>query len=105
MYDISDEATGLPPLSEIDADDSIFVVAWQLGSEGLVNLESEAPVPVRYLSLRGVVKTDDGAEYSQVHIAFPHNLVRPMLETWLEQLDDDTFAGPSSEPDPDVRSD
>lgn len=97
MFDLSDEATGLPPLREVAPEDSIMALQWQLGTEGIVTLEGES-TPVRYLSVRGLQLDEDGeAFYTQVHIALPHDLIAPMLEAWRSQLEEDDAPSTSHE--------
>lgn len=71
----SDEATGLPPLEEVDPDSALLVLAWS-ASIGVVAIPDEdAPVAVRYLSLRGLTRSTPGdptkVEWAQFHIAVP----------------------------------
>lgn len=93
MQQPTDEATGLPPLSEVIAEDSLLAVTYQLGQEGLVQVpDEEAPVPVLYLSVRGLVQQVGAqgdlhptAEWAQMHVAFP----RPLPPPLTNQLDSD----------------
>lgn len=89
QLDLSDEATGLPPLHLIEPDGSILALRWVLGVEGLVEAPIEPePMAVRFLSMRGLVLDGEGqAVWGQCHIALPAGAVRPMLEQWLEALD------------------
>lgn len=101
MFDVSDEATGLPPLHEVAADSAMFAMHWMLGVEGLVTLPGEdAPVPVKYVSFRGVIQDPDGeCRFGQVHIALPYQAVRPFLAQWdavLDELPDLPDVGPDS---------
>lgn len=90
MRDLSDEATGLPPLKDIHPDYSVYVLQWLIGVEGIVtDAEQGRDVPVRYLSVRGVTVDNGQPQYSQVHLAIPHHAVRPLLEHWLELLDNE----------------
>lgn len=71
---LSDQATGLPPLSEPDPADTVMLLAYDV-SVGLVanpNVSSDG-VPVRYLHVRGIANTgpDGSIEYVQVHVAVP----------------------------------
>lgn len=74
---VSDEATGLPPLEEVDPADSILCMAWH-ASEGIAaSPATREPIAVRYLSVRGLVRADRGpddphaVEWGQIHIAVP----------------------------------
>lgn len=87
MIDVSDEATGLPPLEEITPEASLLALAWEIGHEGLVSVEGQT-MAVRYLSLRGVQFDEDGSgEYAQLHVAMPVDGLVDLLKMWLEQLD------------------
>lgn len=71
----SDEATGLPPIDEIEAETTLVVLAWA-GSEGIAARTSggeiEADTAVRYLHVRGlIVGGPTGVEWAQIHIAVP----------------------------------
>lgn len=67
---LSDEATGLPPLDEVDGANAMLVLAW-VTSDGLASLAREGE-PVRYLSARGLTQAADGAvEWAQAHLAVP----------------------------------
>ena len=93
--DASDEATGLPPLEEVDHSAASMVVTWMLGAESIGSVNDE-PVPFKILSLRVLepVEEEDGAaDWTQLHLAFPDELVRPMLETWLSLLDKEPDLG------------
>jgi hypothetical protein len=68
---VSDEATGLPPLEELNDDETILVVAWASGSGVAQSPMAEETVPCRYLHLRGVAQGPDGPEWAQIHIAVP----------------------------------
>lgn len=67
---VSDEATGLPPLGDLEDDTTLVVLAWD-ASEGLA-ATSSGSVAVRYLHLRGVMQGGpSGAEWAQIHVAVP----------------------------------
>lgn len=72
---ISDAATGLPPLEEVEPEHAVVVVSWA-SSEGIVvsPLTSEM-VPVRFLSVRGLASSIEGdlkkPDWVQTHIAVP----------------------------------
>lgn len=71
----SDQATGLPPLEQIGPDDYPMLVLDWMGGEGIVvSPHTEQTIPVRYLHLRGLVRSDEPgatAEWVQFHIAVP----------------------------------
>lgn len=69
---VSDEATGLPPLEELNEDEVMIVAAWASG-EGVVQTPlAVEPIAVRYLHLRGLALSDDGTpEWVQAHVAVP----------------------------------
>lgn len=76
-HEATDEATGLPPLAEVDEMMTLVVVDYT-AQEGLVGGSLiDPPVPARYLSLRGLMlpPPDAGhnhpAEWYQVHVAVP----------------------------------
>ena len=90
MYDLSDEATGLSPMESVRPEESILTLQWQLGMDGSVNLNGE-DVPVKYFSVRGIQVDENGDSFfTQVHIALPPTVFRPMLEIWqrVAEVDD-----------------
>jgi hypothetical protein len=70
---VSDEATGLPPLEEVETQSSLVVCAWDAGSGIAGHPGMGDPIPVRWLHVRGLVNTDDddGVQWGQLHIAVP----------------------------------
>lgn len=67
----SDEATGLPPLTEPDPAMTMVVLAYDV-SVGLAAVPTYGDVPVRYLHVRGLANGPDGQpEWVQSHIAVP----------------------------------
>lgn len=88
MHDLSDEATNLPPLQIVQPEYSVYVLQWLLGVEGIV-VDQDRDVPVRYLSVRGMTVDNGQPQYSQVHLAIPHNAIRHLLEQWMEMLDNE----------------
>lgn len=92
MIDVSDEATGLPPLHEVHPEDAILALSWTLGNEGLVTVPTvDEPMAVRYVSFRGLILDEDGkSQYGQIHVAVPTQAVGPLLEQWAQTLQDDT---------------
>lgn len=73
---VSDEATGLPPLEDIENDITLVVLAWA-GSEGIAaytadGVAVDGGTAVRYLHLRGLIEGgESGVEWAQIHIAVP----------------------------------
>jgi hypothetical protein len=72
---VSDEATGLPPLHELEDDNAMVVVAWD-ASDGLTAIRADdkigEPVPVRWLHVRGLARDgDNDVSWVQMHIAVP----------------------------------
>lgn len=72
---VSDEATGLPPLENVDPDNALLVCAW-VGSVGVAMMPGQDDtIAVRYLSVRGITRGKPGdphsAEWAQFHIAVP----------------------------------
>lgn len=69
----SDEATGLPPLEEVEAESSLVVLAWTSGVGVVANPGIGEPTPVRWLHLRGLINNEngDGVQWGQLHIAVP----------------------------------
>lgn len=69
----SDEATGLPPLEEVEPQSSLVVLAWTSGTGVVANPGLGDAVPVRWLHVRGLINTDgdDGVQWGQLHIAVP----------------------------------
>lgn len=74
MTDTSDEATGLTPLTDLEANATIVVEAWNV-TEGLVSGhldDDHDSVAVRYLHVRGLIKAADGGiKWAQIHVAIP----------------------------------
>lgn len=72
----SDEATGLPPLHEIDVAATIVLLAWD-ATEGMVSMPNGESIAVRYLHVRGVTHSEDGTtiDWAQAHIAVPVDVV------------------------------
>lgn len=73
---VSDEATGLPPLEEVEIDAALLVLAWSGGTGAVVSPHSAESVPVRWLHVRGLVREGDGSdptkvEWAQLHLAVP----------------------------------
>lgn len=70
---VSDEATGLPPLHEVVAEDAVMVCAWDASVGVVQSPHSLHPIPVRYLHVRGLSLPIDGGkpEWVQCHIAVP----------------------------------
>lgn len=72
----SDEATGLPPLEELEPATTLVVLAWDV-SEGIVanthkGETRDGGVPVRYLHCRGLITGGpSGIEWAQIHLAVP----------------------------------
>lgn len=86
--DISDEATGLPPLSEIlGGEDLMVALQWQIGAEGVVTIEDE-DVDVQYLSVRGLeIAGEEGqARWVQVHVGIPTVALPDLLAEWQKRL-------------------
>lgn len=78
---LTDAATGLPPLEEVEPADTVLLLGWY-ASEGLVVSPVTAePAAVRYLSVRGLAMLDpdlvgagrapNDPQWVQVHIAVP----------------------------------
>lgn len=72
---VSDEATGLPPLEQVDPDDTMLVCSW-VGSVGVAMVPGrDETIAVRYLSVRGITRGTPGdphsAEWAQFHLAVP----------------------------------
>lgn len=78
---LSDAATGLPPLEEVEPADTVLLLGWA-ASEGLVVSPVTAePAAVRYLSVRGLAmlepdlvgagRAPNDPQWVQVHIAVP----------------------------------
>jgi hypothetical protein len=72
---LSDGATGLPPLEQVDPGDTMLMLAWHASQGIATSPATGATVAVRYLSVRGLMRVDpadpDAAEWAQVHIAVP----------------------------------
>lgn len=70
---VSDEATGLPPLHEVENESSLVVAAWDAGTGMVAHPGLGEPIPVRWLHVRGLVTNEDGdgVQWAQLHIAVP----------------------------------
>lgn len=69
---LTDEATGLPPLEQVEADHALLVVAWTASAGVATSPLTGAAVPVRFLSVRGLSNGPGGRpEWAQVHLAVP----------------------------------
>lgn len=68
----SDEATGLPPLADVESEVTLLVLAWT-ASEGVVQTPDDKIVAVRYLSVRGLMTSGDPTDvaWAQCHLAVP----------------------------------
>lgn len=93
---LSDEATGLPPLENIENELTILALAWS-ASEGLVASPlADEPQPVRFLHVRGIIPGDGGPEdtpiWAQAYIAVPFDVAMEMAAALAkgttEQLDE-----------------
>lgn len=78
----SDEATGLPPLENVENELAILALVWT-ASEGVVASPlTEEPQAVRYLHVRGIVAGDGGPDdtpvWAQAHIAVPFDVAMEM---------------------------
>lgn len=70
---LSDEATGLPPLCDVEPNHALLTLAW-CASEALVTSPITGTVePCRVISLRGLQRAPGSGEpeWGQVHIAVP----------------------------------
>jgi len=83
--DPSDEATGLPPLGELNeagvpADGELLLLKGAT-SQGLVMLHDNAPIPVRYIHVRGLTPggKPGNVDWAQVSIAIPEHLVPQII--------------------------
>lgn len=85
---VSDEATGLPPLDEVEPEIALLGMAWAV-TEGIVQSPvTEETVAVRYLSVRGLVHGPDGGpvEWNQVHIAVPAEALGDLVRSLQEPM-------------------
>lgn len=72
MVELSDEATGLPPLEEVEEEDAILVLAWATTEGVVASPTAVEPAAVRYLSVRGLIVGEKGLpQWAQVHLAVP----------------------------------
>lgn len=73
--DTSDAGTGLPPMAEVDQDSTLLVLAWHAQVGVVAVPDEDAPVPVRYLTLRGLTRSTPGddskVEWAQFTVAVP----------------------------------
>lgn len=75
---LSDEATGLPPLAQVEDERALFVLDWYT-SEGIVlsGFTNETKA-VKFLHARGLVRGERGGaevEWAQAYIAIPTEVV------------------------------
>lgn len=85
---LSDEATGLPPLDELNDDPSVLALLWATG-EGLGGTPAN-PHPVIYLHVRGLSTNPDdptGVDWVQAHIAFPRDAVADVISVLTHALE------------------
>jgi hypothetical protein len=78
---LSDAATGLPPLEDVEPADTVLLLAWAASEGVALSPVTAAPQAVRFLSVRGLAMLDPnlvGAgrlptdpQWVQVHIAVP----------------------------------
>jgi len=71
---LSDEATGLPPLEEIEDASTLLVLAYAAGEGVVLSPVTGKVEPCRYLHLRGIAASPDvhnGVEWGQLHLAVP----------------------------------
>ena len=97
-YDFSDETTGLPPLEQFQPEHGMLVMRWAVGTEGIVEYAGET-MPVKYLSVRGLVLDDDGLRYNQVHLAIPAHAAEALIEHLEEGWFDEVWRLADQDPD------
>lgn len=72
---VTDQATGLPPLEQVDPGDTILLAAYAASEGVAMSPASGQAIPVRYLSVRGLIRGDAddprSAEWGQIHVAVP----------------------------------
>jgi hypothetical protein len=72
---LTDTATGLPPLEDVDPNNALLVFSW-IGSHGISTVPgTNETIPVRFLSVRGIARGEDDNPmspiWSQIHLAVP----------------------------------
>jgi hypothetical protein len=72
---VSDAATGLPPLERVTREDTILLAAYSASVGVALSPVTRQPIPVRYLSVRGLINApageDHAMEWGQIHVAVP----------------------------------
>lgn len=89
MLDLSDESTDLPPLEEIDPAQVMLALRFQVaGGIATADIPETGPTAMHLVAARGLVVGEDGElTWTQAHIAIPRELVRPLLQEWLDKMD------------------
>lgn len=84
--DVSDEATGLPPMDHPDElSNALLALTGAKGGEGIATIPgSDDTVAVKYLHLRGLIRQDPydlnaGADWAQVTLAIPAAIVDAVI--------------------------
>ena len=89
MTDMSDAATGLPPLDQPIEEDTLWAMAFSSGQADVLSPVDRGPSGAMILSVRGLVNSRDGSpEWGQMHIAFPHGSVsrlRDRIDDYLRE--------------------
>lgn len=81
MIDVSDEATGLPPLREVHPEDAILALEWVVGNRGSATMTDDTELDVYYLSFRGLILDEEGnPQYGQIHVAMPSEAMPTLVE-------------------------
>ncbi len=81
---LSDEATGLPPLHEVEPEIALLGMAWVV-TEGIVQSPfTGETTAVRYLSVRGLAQPEGQPEWHQAHIAIPAEAIPGLIAALQE---------------------
>lgn len=93
---LTDEATGLPPLEDLQHEYTIVALAWTASVGVAMSPLDPEPVAVRYLHLRGLVSGEGGPPdnpvWGQVFVAVPVDaaleVAAALAKGTTEQLDE-----------------
>lgn len=94
----SDEATGLPPLADLDQNNAILLRAWHV-TEGVASVHGNQTQAMRTLHVRGLVRGDGPAdiEWGQVFVSVPVELVMEVAADLVKGSTQDLETGDGGE--------
>jgi len=94
---LSDEATGLTPLEQVEDDKALLVLAWHT-SEGIAMSQwrnvsgfGGTAQPVKFLHVRGLVRGEPGGpdvEWAQAYLAIPSEVAMELAAALVKGTTD-----------------